>query len=83
MSALRSGYSANASILLSEVKDVMSLPESVVAFERDSTFVYVRTDTVPSPKFDRRAVDTGLSDGINVEIKKGIKKSDVIRAEKL
>ena len=83
VSALRSGYSANATILLSEVKDVMSLPESVVVFERDSTFVYVRTDTVPSPKFDRRAVDTGLSDGINVEIRKGIKKSDVIRAEKL
>ena len=55
----------------------------MVVFERDSTFVYVRTDTVPSPKFDRRAVDTGLSDGIIVEIRKGIKKSDVIRAEKL
>ncbi len=83
VSALRSGYSANATILLSEAKDVMSIPESVVVFERDSTFVYVRTDTVPTPKFERRAVETGLSDGINVEIKKGLKKSDVIRAEKL
>ena len=83
VSALRSGYSANATILLSEVKEVMSIPESVVVFERDSTFVYVRTDTVPTPKFERRAVETGLSDGLNVEIKKGIKKSDVIRAEKL
>ncbi|MDE5839735.1 MAG: HlyD family efflux transporter periplasmic adaptor subunit, partial [Muribaculaceae bacterium] len=82
-SALRSGYSANATILLSEVKDVLGIPESVVVFERDSTFVYVRTDTVPVPKFDRRPVETGLSDGINVEIKKGLKKSDVIRAEKL
>lgn len=82
-SELRSGYSANASILLSEVKDVMSLPESVVVFERDSTFVYVRTDTVPKPVFEKRPVETGLSDGINVEIKKGIKKSDTIRAEKL
>ncbi len=83
VSELRSGYSANATILLSEAKDVMSIPESVVVFERDSTFVYIRTDTVPTPKFERRAVETGLSDGINVEIKKGLKKSDVIRAEKL
>ncbi len=83
VSSLRSGYSANATILLSEAKDVMSIPESVVVFERDSTFVYVRTDTVPTPKFERRAVETGLSDGINVEIKKGLKKSDIVRAEKL
>lgn len=82
-SELRSGYSANATILLAEVKDVLSLPESVVEFERDSTYVYVRTDTVPKPKFERRSIETGLSDGINVEIKKGIKKSDTIRAEKL
>ncbi|MDE5794485.1 MAG: efflux RND transporter periplasmic adaptor subunit, partial [Muribaculaceae bacterium] len=83
VSSLRSGYSANATILLSEAKDVIGLPESVVVFERDSTFVYVRTDTVPAPKFERRPVETGLSDGINVEIRKGVNKSDVIRAERL
>lgn len=83
VSALRSGYSANASILLSEAAGVLSVPESVVTFERDSTFVYVRTDTVPKPKFERRAIETGLSDGINVEVKKGLKKTDVLRAEKI
>lgn len=83
VSALRSGYSANASILLSEAAGVLSVPESVVTFEGDSTFVYVRTDTVPVPKFERRAIETGLSDGINVEVKKGIKKTDVLRAEKI
>ena len=82
-SQLRSGYSANATILLAEAKDVTAVPESVVTFERDSTFVYVRTDTVPKPVFERRAVETGLSDGINVEIKKGIDKSAVLRAEKI
>lgn len=83
VSALRSGYSANASILLSEAVDVLSVPESVVTFEKDSIYVYVRTDTVPKPKFERRAIETGLSDGINIEVKKGIKKSDVLRAEKI
>ncbi len=83
VSALRSGYSANATILLSEAKDVLAIPESVVSFEKDSTYVYVRTDTLPEPKFERRAVETGLSDGINIEVKKGISKSDVLRAEKI
>lgn len=83
VSALRSGYSANASILLSEAAGVLAVPESVVTFEKDSTFVYVRTDTVPKPKFERRAIETGLSDGINVEVRKGIKKTDVLRAEKI
>lgn len=82
-SQLRSGYSANASILLAEAADVLSLPESVVAFEKDSTFVFVRTDTLPTPKFEKRAVKTGMSDGINIEIKQGVKASDVVRAEKI
>lgn len=82
-SSLRSGYSANASILLAEVCDVLALPESVVTFEKDSTFVFVRTDSLPTPRFERRSVQTGMSDGINIEIKKGLRKSDIIRAEKL
>lgn len=80
---LRSGYSANASIILAEAKDVLTLPESVVTFEKDSTFVYVLTDSVPQQKFEKRAVATGLSDGINVEIKKGVDKKTTIRAEKI
>ena len=83
VSALRSGYSANASILLSEADGVIAIPESVVTFEKDSTYVYVRTDTVPKPKFERRAIETGLSDGINVEVRKGVRKTDVLRAEKI
>ncbi len=83
VSALRSGYSANASILLSEAAGVLAIPESVVDFEKDNTYVYLLTDSVPKQKFERRAIETGLSDGINIEVKKGIKKSDVIRAEKI
>lgn len=35
-------------------------------------FVYVLTDSVPSQKFSRRAVITGMSDGIQIEIKNGL-----------
>ncbi len=62
---------------------MLAVPESVVVYEKDSTFVYVRTDSLPVPKFEKRPVVTGMSDGINVEVKKGVKKTDVIRAERI
>lgn len=69
---LRAGYSANAAVTLSSVTDVLQVPESLVEFVGDSTFVYVLTDTVPSQQFRRTAITTGVSDGINIEVKQGI-----------
>ena len=52
-------------------------------FKNDSTFVYVLTDSVPSQKFSRRAVITGMSDGIQIEIKNGLNVNEKVRgAEK-
>jgi HlyD family secretion protein len=76
---IRAGYSANAKIVLQRVKDALSLPEGVVEFAGDSTFVYVMTDSVPKQKFERRQVTTGMSDGINLEIKGGVKIGDKVR----
>lgn len=81
--SLRAGYSANAAVILQEARDVMLVPEAVTEFSGDSTFVYVRTDTVPEVKFERRSVVTGLSDGINIEVKSGIDSTAVLRAERL
>lgn len=69
---LRAGYSANATVSLSRAKDVMTIPESVLEWEGDSTYVYVLTDTVPPQKFERRRVTTGTSDGISIEVTAGI-----------
>lgn len=80
---LRAGYSANATVTLAKAENVLTLPESVVTFVGDSTFVYLRTDTVPDPVFSRTAVTTGLSDGIKIEVKEGIDSTAVIRAAKL
>jgi HlyD family secretion protein len=79
---MRSGYSANASVELNAVKGVMSVPESTLEFEGNNTFVYVLTDSVPSQKFERRQVETGLSDGINIEVKSGISATDKLRGNK-
>ena len=80
---IRSGYSANAEIVLERAQKVLALPESTVEFSGDSTFVYVMTDSIPSQKFERRPIKVGMSDGIKIAIKSGITANDKIRgAEK-
>lgn len=79
---IRSGYSANAEIVLEKAEGVLALPESAVEFVKDSTFVYVLTDSVPRQLFERRTVQTGISDGIKIEIKEGLNKGEVVRGVK-
>ena len=80
---IRSGYSANAEIVLQRAKKVLAVPESTIEFSGDSTFVYIMTDSIPEQKFKRTQVTTGMSDGIKIEIKKGVTAKDKIRgAEK-
>lgn len=76
---LRAGYSANAAICLEKVENVLSLPEGVVEWVGDSTFVYVLTAEEPAQKWERRPVETGLSDGVNIQIKSGIAENDRVR----
>ena len=80
---IRSGYSANAEIVLDKASKVIAIPESTIEFSGDSTFVWVLTDSVPEQKFTRRQVTTGLSNGIKLEIKKGLTMKEKVRgAEK-
>ncbi len=79
---LRAGYSANATVVLERASNVITLPESTVTFEGDSTFVFIRTDSV-SNSYERRPVTTGLSDGINIEIKEGVDTTAVVRGAQI
>ncbi len=77
---IRSGYSANAEIVLAEAYQVLSVPESAIEFSGDSTFVYVLEGTAKGlQQFQRRPVTTGLSDGVNIEIKQGLKADEKVR----
>lgn len=77
---IRSGYSANAAVTLSEVNGVVSLPEGVLEFEGDKAYVYVLQDSVPSQRFERRHIVTGLSDGLTVEVKEGVDTTALVRS---
>ena len=77
---IRSGYSATAQIVLEEALQVLTLPEAALEFSGDSTFIYVLKDASDSsPVYERRSVVTGLSDGINIQIKSGLKKEEHVR----
>lgn len=80
---LRAGYSANAKVALAKATDVLRVPESVVEFAGDSTFVYCLTDSLPSQQFRRTPVTTGTSDGINIEVKSGIDKNALLRGDRI
>ncbi|MCI6554274.1 MAG: efflux RND transporter periplasmic adaptor subunit [Prevotella sp.] len=76
---IRSGYSANAEIVLAKAEGVLSVPESAIEFSGDSTFVYVVGGTGEQKTYRRTQVVTGLSDGVNIEIKSGITTKDKVR----
>ena len=80
---IRSGYSANAEMVLQQANDALTIPESAVEFSNDSTFVYVLTDSVPTQTFERRLITTGISNGIDTEVKQGLKAGESVRGLKI
>ncbi|QIA06883.1 efflux RND transporter periplasmic adaptor subunit [Draconibacterium halophilum] len=80
---IRAGYSANANIVLERKENVMVIPEGLLQFENDSSFVEVNTGTNEEPNYEKRFVHTGLSDGINIEITEGLKVEDSVKGEKI
>ena len=77
--SLRSGYSANAEIVLQTAKNVLTIPESAVEFSGDSTFVYLVKGKGEQKTYERHPVTIGISDGVNIEIKKGLSNKDIVR----
>jgi len=75
---IRAGYSANADIVLEQVDSVLAIPESLLLFDGDSA--YVEIETAPQ-EFEKRYVETGLSDGINIEIVSGLALEDKIKKQ--
>lgn len=77
---IRSGYSANANIVLARRDSVLAIAEGLLKFSNDSAFVEVETDP---QKFEKRFIKTGLSDGINIEVVSGIDKDARLKGEKV
>jgi HlyD family secretion protein len=68
---VRAGYSANASLVIDRRDDVMVIPEALLQFDRRTQAPYVEIET-GNQKFERKDIEIGLSDGINVEVLSGL-----------
>lgn len=74
---LRAGYSANADVVIREKTDIVLIPERLVIFEDDHTFVELPGEG-PEAEPRKVAVELGLSDGLNVEIVSGLAEGDQV-----
>ena len=82
---IRSGYSANADIVLAEVKDALAVDESAIVFEDEKPYVYQLTSKESDEEkqqFNRVSVELGISDGLFIEIKSGVNKTMKLRGRK-
>lgn len=75
---IRAGLSANASIILERSEDVLAISESLVQFEKETNKPFVEVE-IGEQQFEKRMVELGLSDGINVEVISGVSKGDKIK----
>lgn len=73
---VRAGYSANADIVLDKRDSVLVISEALLLFSNDSAFVEIETD---EQVFEKRFIETGLSDGINIEVLTGLSDEDKIK----
>jgi HlyD family secretion protein len=73
---VRANLSANADIVLARKENVLAIHESLLQFDKGTPFVEV--ETTPQT-FEKRTIETGLSDGIAIEVVKGLGKDDKVK----
>lgn len=72
---LRAGYSANAEVIIAKREGALYVPERLLARRGDSTFVTVRKADGTS---EERAITTGLSDAISIEVLAGLAEGEQV-----
>ena len=75
---IRAGYSANASLVLEKKDSVICISEALLQFDKITNDPYVEIKNAKG-KFERKDIDLGISDGINVEVVNGLIMEDQIK----
>jgi HlyD family secretion protein len=75
---VRAGYSANADIILEKKDSVLSIKEALLQFDKKTETPFVEVK-IGDQEFEKRDVELGISDGINVEIISGVTLEDEIK----
>ena len=76
---LRAGYSANGDIILDRRDSVITLKERDIIFKEDSTYIEIATG---GQEFEKRMVEVGLSDGIQIEVLNGVDTTTQVKVQK-
>ena len=75
---IRAGLSANASIILARADSVLALKEALIQYDIKTKIPFVEVE-IGDQKFERKEIELGISDGINVEVKAGISPNDKVK----
>lgn len=75
---IRAGYSANADIVLEKKENVLAIKEALLRFDAKTEEPYVEVKKADG-SFEKRTLKLGVSDGVNVQILKGINENDEIK----
>jgi len=73
---IRANYSANADIVLDKREDVLAIDEGLLQFEDGKPYVEVE---IAPQTFERRDVEVGLSDGLQIEVVSGLSEGDKVK----
>lgn len=84
LEGIKTGFSANAEVVLSKSTGVMTIPESAVTYRGDKAFVYVsKSGGNTDQDFTEQEVTLGISDGLKVEVKSGLTGTEQLRGNRL
>ncbi len=78
---VRAGYSATASIVLDKREQVLAVNESVLQFDKDNK-TFIEIENTPQ-NFEKKYIETGLSDSINIEVVSGLERDARIKVPKV
>lgn len=78
---IRAGYSANASIVLESKVDILVISEALLQFDKDTNkpYVEIAKGAIDAQEFERKDIEVGISDGVNVEIVSGLTEEDNVK----
>lgn len=78
---MRAGMTASAIIVTSETSDVLTLPASAIQEDGNRVFVYTQIDSDTGTLGGETEVETGVSNGTEVEILSGLKEGQTVYYE--
>ena len=78
--AVKDGMTCEISFILSQRKDVLLIPNKAVEFTDGNQYVQV---LLADGTIEERVISTGLTDGRNVEVTKGLSEGDTLLYETL